>query len=128
MAESTWEGRMAQRHADRARQLAEANERENMSLPQDHLHGTMTACPCGAETGITCVAFGEDWVQPDPCEDCGKPVTAFCDGKPWRRDISRHVTGCPEHPETSRCTACGQAFLGTMVMLDSDIYHVECMP
>ena len=119
---------MAWRASVRAAQLAVANEREDAWLPQDHLHGTATACPCGTETGITCVAFEPGWVQPDPCETCGKPVSAFCDGKPWRDDVAKHVIGCPEHPETRRCTVCGLPFMGSVVMTDAGLHHMECLP
>lgn len=105
---------MSARARAREAQLAEANEREDMSLPGSHLHGTAAACPCGAETGITCVAFEPGWVQPDPCETCGKPVAAFYDRRPVR-EVAKHFTGCPEHPEAPRCTRCGHVpFVGVM--------------
>jgi len=117
---------MAQRAAERAAQLAAANGREDAWLPQTHLHGTATACPCGAETGITCVAFDGGWVQPDPCETCGKPVDRFGGGEPWRDDVDKHVIGCPEHPETERCAACGGAFMGMVLFTEAGPHHLGC--
>ena len=125
---STWEERMAWRASLRAEALRLANQREDAWLPEGHLHGTLTACPCGAETGITCVAFDEGWVQPDPCETCGKPVSAFCDGKPWRDGAGKHVIGCPEHPDTQRCTRCGGTFLNGALITDAGWVHMGGCP
>ena len=99
------------------------------SQPQCHLHGTMTACPCGAETGITAVAFGEGWVQPDPCPDCGKPVGHFGDTQPWQ-EARAHILGCRQHPDTARCDACGDIIVGTVVYTGSGRYHFSegCAP
>jgi hypothetical protein len=123
---------MAARTAERARNLAEANEREDAAMAVDiHLHGTATACPCGAETGITCVGFAPDHVEPDPCADCGKPLDRQCDGRPWRTDITRHAFGCPEHPETPRCKACGGTMWDGAVSWAGDgAYHFRegCAP
>ena len=126
----TWEDRMAARAAERARQLAEANAREDAAMAVDvHLHGTMTACPCGAETGITCVAFDEHWVQPDPCPDCGKPADAFGDTQPARK-VAKHAFGCREHPGTPRCAACGDVMTGVVAWTGSAAYHFRegCAP
>ena len=127
---STWEDRMAARAAERARQLAEANAREEAAMAVDiHLHGTLTACPCGAETGITCVAFDEHWVQPDPCPDCGKPADVFGDTQPARK-VAKHAPGCREHPGTPRCTACGDVMTGVVAWTGSAAYHFRegCAP
>lgn len=126
MTASTWEDRMAARAADRARELAEANEREDMTLiGADHLHGTATACPCGAETGITCVVFEDGRVQPDPCETCGKPVSRFCDGQP-HREVPKHAIGCPEHPESTRCASCGRVPWTGMMSSGQRWYCMDC--
>ena len=121
---------MAARAAERSRQLAEANAREDAAMSVDiHLHGTLTVCPCGAETGITCVAFGEHWVQPDPCPDCGKPAGTFGDTQPCR-DVPRHAFGCREHPETPRCAACGDVMTGVVAWTGNAAYHFRegCAP
>lgn len=121
---------MAARHADRARQLAEANRREEAAMAVGiHLHGTMTACPCGAETGITTVAFPEGSIQPDPCPDCGKPADRLGDTQP-HRDVPRHALGCREHPETPRCAACGDVMTGAVVSSGNGWYHFRegCAP
>lgn len=49
-----------------------------------HLHGSSPACPCGAENGITTVAYIDRAMQPDPCEVCGKPHAHWGDRRPWR--------------------------------------------
>lgn len=92
-----------------------------------HLHGTMTVCPCGAETGITCVAFGEDYEPPSACGICGKPREKWCDTRPWR-EVGEHELGCREHPETGRCDACGGVMTGTSVTSESGTFHFHCSP
>lgn len=123
--QDSWEDRMAQRAADRRLQLDEANRREDAWLPQTLLHGTMTACPCGAEVGTVPFAIISGYVQ-DYCGLCGKPTSAHGDGQPWQK-VPKHVIGCPERPDTVRCTTCGQPFLGTMVIGNSSgTYHLGC--
>lgn len=114
---STWEERMAGRAHARAAELQEANRREDMAMAAAegiHLHGTAVACPCGAETGIACVIFEDGWVQPDPCETCGKPAARFCDCRA-SREVDKHAIGCPERPDTARCKRCGAPYLTGMV-------------
>jgi hypothetical protein len=111
--------------------VAEAEEIARLAAePPEHLHGTLTACPCGGETGITCVAFPEGWVQPDPCPECGKPVDRFGDTRP-ARDVLLHVLGCGQHPGTARCVACGGVILATAVFGAGDgprHFTPECCP
>jgi hypothetical protein len=123
---STWEERMTARAAERASH-ARAEERAAATTDDWHLHGTLTACPCGAETGITTVAFPDGWMQPDPCPGCGKPVSGFGNTYPWRH-VKAHALGCREHPETRRCDACGQPMIGELLYDGTGIYHFACAP
>jgi hypothetical protein len=117
---------MAERAWNRARQLEEANRREDAWLPQTHPHGTMTACPCGAETGVTTsFAIFIDGYVPDHCLTCGKPASAQGDSQPYR-EVPKHVIGCPERPDTARCTVCRRPFLGTMLVTEKGAYHLGC--
>lgn len=134
---STWEERMAER-AKARREAQEVEERRvraasrHASTNDWHLHGTWTVCPCGAETGITTVAFTEGWEQPDPCPDCGKPVAGFGNTYPWRR-VETHALGCREHPDTGRCDYCSEPMIGaSMWTVEADgtmgSFHFGCSP
>ncbi len=116
---------MAQRAAARA-MVRDAEEYAN-HIPS-HLHGTMTVCPCGAETGLTCVAFGEEYRTPNFCPDCGKPSDRWGDTRPWRPDITDHHGGCRAHPAVALCDFCGEPMIGEMVADGSGTYHFAHAP
>jgi hypothetical protein len=123
----SWEARMA------AKAEARRKARERLPNPADvpdgylHLHGTLTACMCGAETGMTTVAFEEGYDPPE-CEVCAKPVGAWGDGRPWRR-VQHHEIGCVCHPETSRCQLCGGNMIDSMLYSSSGgPWHFGCSP
>lgn len=124
-----WYQRMAERAQSR-RLARDAEDYANNPLAEVrpiHLHGTLTACPCGAETGITTVAFTAGWQQPDECHLCGKPTRLWGDQQPYRTD-TEHEIGCPEHPDTQRCTYCGQTMITAACWDSRGWYHLSCHP
>jgi hypothetical protein len=80
--------------AERASRRAAYNRAD---FVQSHLHGTSTACPCGSETGVTCVVIPEDWV-PETCEVCGKLPGEWGDGRSIRA-VQKHAVGCWQYQE-----------------------------
>ena len=83
---STWEDRMSQRSAARERKRQEAEreaEQDEHAGHHTHLIGTTVECSCGADFGVTCVAYPEEWWTMTPtqqtaweesltCRICGK--------------------------------------------------------
>ena len=123
MSEDGWEQRMATKAA------ARRDEAERLPEPDDgriHLHGTLVVCVCGAETGMTTVAFDDDW-NPTECEICGKPVDRWGDSQPWRR-VECHELGCVCHPETERCQLCGGVMVSGSVYEGDNAWHFGCSP
>ena len=83
---STWEDRMSQRSAARERRRQEAEreaEVDEHAGHHTHLIGTTVECSCGADFGVTCVAYPPEWWSATPeqrqamddalsCRICGK--------------------------------------------------------
>lgn len=84
----TWEERMAARAARRAAE----REFRGPDVDDDgvdrapaahqghhfHLRGTGVKCTCGADFGVTCVAFSDDWhPDDDVCSVCGERGVVF---------------------------------------------------
>lgn len=122
-----WYRRMAERAAAR-RGVEAAESHANTRRQPIHLHGTMTVCPCGAETGITCVAHHEGYMEPRTCPACGKPCERWGDTRPWRTDITEHRRDCRAHPDVTRCRYCGGPLIGGGVYSDTGQYHFGHAP
>lgn len=72
-----------------------------------HLHGSMVACCCGSEYGITTIAVGEEYEPPEACPTCGKPRVEWGNNQP-AREVNEHDQACSHHPNAVRCPGCSE--------------------